>query len=889
MDELFVILLFVVSSVCMFLEYIKTSNNDKTNNNIDDEVLEEDLTLKKEDIDNIKVEKIDNKNVDNNVIRKKQDINSYKISNDIYDKVLEKDLVLKKKNIENNKNNIKVDNDNISKKQNTNCDNSNNEKRKNISKEYAIPYISLEKDNYINISNKLDEKIYTLEEKYKKACEDLEDYWRYGERDNESDWYYKGFELSTKNDLTKYKNVIDSPYFGRLIVESEDGIEDLYIGQQSLTDNDLNTIVFDWRSNVCSLFYAEQVNNKIKLPDKTLEFCTILKRRIQIENKQFITASDIYTRKSNQKVYDEFLNEILKNKKKDSQFSDIIETIQSWQNDLIRADINDNILCQGVAGCGKTAIILHRLSYLLFNYPEITYDKYLILCPSELFKKNIGQLNIKLGINNIPMMTLKEYYWLKLEPVLEKKYTFSDEDDEDNDLLEENSHIDKVYSAVKSKYIEFINTKCLDKYDENEKIYKQIKDSRDFYLEKIRKDNAFEKFVLQLFDTNDSNNNLQFELLVKQAYYGFTKSDEYNSFIGKEIETMLNIEFSNSIDKEIVNKYINLYEYSLNVGLNDIGKDKLSRTLFRIYSCLVYKTYNDQGSSEQYKIKLLELLNNKIEYIKTRDIEKIVHYNNLVRACNKMINVEDFIEHLIIMASEYDEYKIKKKEINSNLLKLILFICSEFGFKIGFKKNDNKKNNNKNNNNKNNNKNNNNKNNNIIRHFKYIYIDEAQNYDNYDISIIYELESKNGLNLYGDLNQYMGKKDKEWLDIIGPLKNNIIEHKIEYNYRNTVEVVEYCNKIFKTNIKAIGPNGNPVVEKNIPNDLSELLKYENYTYITNDHNVEKYLKNNNKEVYNMNEIKGMEFNNVIVINNDMNKAEQYVSYTRTLNDLIVYK
>ena len=203
------------------------------------------------------------------------------------------------------------------------------------------------------------------------------------------------------------------------------------------------------------------------------------------------------------------------------------------------------------------------------------------------------------------------------------------------------------------------------------------------------------------------------------------------------------------------------------------------------------------------------------------------------------------------------------------MLKLILFVCSEIGFGINFRKENDRINN-------------------IVRKFRYVYIDEAQNYDNYDMSIISKLENNKGLNIYGDLNQYLESSSKSWLDVIEPIKKSIKKYDIEYNYRNTIEVVNYCNKIFKTQIKAIGPSGNEVIEKELGDDFTELLSYLNYVFITNVTWVYDYLKTKGKEVYYVNEIKGMEFSIVVVIDNDMNKAEKYVSYTRTLNDLVVY-
>ena len=105
---------------------------------------------------------------------------------------------------------------------------------------------------------------------------------------------------------------------------------------------------------------------------------------------------------------------ILREKKNVSGFTDIVKTIQKKQNDIIRADINKNIICQGVAGSGKTAIIVHRLSNLLYNNPNIPAERYLFIAPNSNFKSELSNLNKKLKIDKIKLSTLYEYYIEKI-------------------------------------------------------------------------------------------------------------------------------------------------------------------------------------------------------------------------------------------------------------------------------------------------------------------------------------------------------------------------------------------------------------------------------------------------------------------------------------------
>ena len=50
-----------------------------------------------------------------------------------------------------------------------------------------------------------------------------------------------------------------------------------------------------------------------------------------------------------------------------NQMKSIVQTIQKEQNSVIRGDEYKNLVVQGVAGSGKTAIAIHRIAYLMYK------------------------------------------------------------------------------------------------------------------------------------------------------------------------------------------------------------------------------------------------------------------------------------------------------------------------------------------------------------------------------------------------------------------------------------------------------------------------------------------------------------------------------------------
>ena len=67
---------------------------------------------------------------------------------------------------------------------------------------------------------------------------------------------------------------------------------------------------------------------------------------------------------------DELLTKYLA-KNKEAVLGEIIATIQKEQNDIIRDALHKNIIVQGVAGSGKTTVMLHRISYLAYNEKDM--------------------------------------------------------------------------------------------------------------------------------------------------------------------------------------------------------------------------------------------------------------------------------------------------------------------------------------------------------------------------------------------------------------------------------------------------------------------------------------------------------------------------------------
>ena len=93
----------------------------------------------------------------------------------------------------------------------------------------------------------------------------------------------------------------------------------------------------------------------------------------------------------------------------DTRLKNIISTIQAEQNKIIRADMWQPLIVQGVAGSGKTTIALHRIAYLIYNYDKNFFpEEFLIIAPNKFFLNYISNVLPDLGVDRVGQSTYEE-------------------------------------------------------------------------------------------------------------------------------------------------------------------------------------------------------------------------------------------------------------------------------------------------------------------------------------------------------------------------------------------------------------------------------------------------------------------------------------------------
>lgn len=212
------------------------------------------------------------------------------------------------------------------------------------------------------------------------------------------------FRLQEKIKVTQKAKA--SPYFARIDFKNNDVYDKCYIGKLGVSDYDNNIITVDWRAPISSLYYDSNVGPcSYEAPEGNISGELLLKRQYTIEEEKLISFNDVDT-VSNDELLKPYLSVSA-----DNRLKNIVSTIQSEQNKIIREKIGKNLIVQGVAGSGKTTVALHRIAYLVYNNRDLFKPSdYMVIGPNKFFVSYISGILPDLDVNGVTEYTLEELF-----------------------------------------------------------------------------------------------------------------------------------------------------------------------------------------------------------------------------------------------------------------------------------------------------------------------------------------------------------------------------------------------------------------------------------------------------------------------------------------------
>lgn len=389
-----------------------------------------------------------------------------------------------------------------------------------------------------------------------------------------------------ENEINSIEKAKKNPYFARIDFKSKNNFDKCYIGKKGVSDYDNNVITVDWRAPISSLYYDSNIGEcEYKAPEGIIKGNLLLKRQYTIENSKLINFNDVDT-VSNDDLLKPYLSVSA-----DNRLKNIVSTIQSEQNKIIRESMGKNLVIQGVAGSGKTTVALHRIAYLVYNNRDLFKPSdYMVIGPNKFFVSYISGILPDLDVNGVTQNTLDELFL---------------------NYIKENFKINNSLDVIKEKdevahyKVSMDMKKTIDEYFQTLKLLPD----EDFIVEGIKVLNK--NFIKTTYDEINKNTFKSIKarinrlILLLEKYINENFSNISKKYIKKEISQKTIENFKNNINNylkkyfDVLNKkpktiYVEILK-KLDFDYDNIVKNKIN---IEDIPSLIYIKYKLSGSSE---------------------------------------------------------------------------------------------------------------------------------------------------------------------------------------------------------------------------------------------------------------------------------------------------
>ena len=694
--------------------------------------------------------------------------------------------------------------------------------------------------------------------------------------------------------LQSYKPFFDEPYFARMdLTDDIEGYNSYYIGKRG----DQGLEIVDWRAPLARRYYQK---SKTSFKINEYDYKLILRRALRtgggkvldmkneyLSVKGYLSEEEIAGR-DEAIIFDPFLKEILETRKEKREICDIIETIQEKQYEIITLPEDAEFILQGVAGSGKTMIMLHRLSYILYNNEALRPSDVLVVTPSDSFNDFIDELARILELERVKTSTLDGYflnvlknagvnveskidYFQPLPPEF-LKYVYTEKF-----VTEIRKKLNKIYDGIHGMFISDgcseVTAAVLAALTEQEEKYAgikntslrvrrsvlgEIKEKKDgglYYTKQFR--NMFNcvadvREFLQLIPDGRMGGQAFFYRQLLSFYKSMKFLRRYSEKICLAAAADLNDLYS-AVEKEISD----LKRYKIIVD----GHETLT------YADRIEKREELKKEIMKTRATVSEIADAFIPLYDFADVLRGDAYLVAVGKCETTYDVLRFFYRETVKKIKARFSLSSKKLCRTDPYAMCLILC-ELGIPLTPK-------------------------------YRFIFVDEAQDISLAEYRVLQKINDRASFNIFGDLKQnitpYRGISD--WAEL------GYKQFNLNLNYRNTNRIVEYVSDNLNIDMQAIGTEGSDVEIISGRSATSYLSGYNGLgAVICTEEGLEKHARKsynivretgrisktkiNLMTVY---ESKGLEFTSVAVADADMTDNEKYIAYTRALKNLALIR
>ncbi|WP_291382881.1 AAA family ATPase [Demequina sp.] len=196
--------------------------------------------------------------------------------------------------------------------------------------------------------------------------------------------------------------VEDRLCFGRLDMAGGDR---LYVGRIGLSDQNLVPLLTDWRAPAATPFYAATAARPSGVMNR--RHLTTRGRKVMAVEDDVLDVEALRASGQESSLAGEGALLAALDARRTGRMGDIVATIQSEQDAVIRAPLQGALVVQGGPGTGKTAVALHRAAYLLYHHRDLLERRgVLLIGPSSSFLRYIDHVLPSLGETGAVSTTL---------------------------------------------------------------------------------------------------------------------------------------------------------------------------------------------------------------------------------------------------------------------------------------------------------------------------------------------------------------------------------------------------------------------------------------------------------------------------------------------------
>lgn len=207
--------------------------------------------------------------------------------------------------------------------------------------------------------------------------------------------------------LRRLTLLLMQPYFAKVTLEMRPGRppRDVYIGAAGMTDERGRPLVVDWRSPIAETYYNQEMGpTSYQVDGRTRTVNLTLRRQFDIVRDELRMYFDTTVA-----IEDSLLLNALKSQHS-KKLQNITATIQREQNEIVRHEDVPVLLVNGIAGSGKTSVLLQRIAYLLYHGRNtLEPSQVWLFTPNGVFESYIDTVLPSMGESNPRTLTWADF------------------------------------------------------------------------------------------------------------------------------------------------------------------------------------------------------------------------------------------------------------------------------------------------------------------------------------------------------------------------------------------------------------------------------------------------------------------------------------------------